>query len=105
MCIRDSGDIMGIDPELVIPNTGLSVYEECIAPWRGQKLSKYKDLLVNNYQKFNCPIHRPYFKLSENEKKLLWDGNEYFKGINFFFSKLEKKMYKIQNRVMLSRYR
>ena len=96
---------MGIDPELVIPNTGLSVYEECIAPWRGQKLSKYKDLLVNNSQKFNFPIHRPYFKLSENEKKLLWDGNEYFKGINFFFSKLEKKMYKIQNRVMLSRYR
>ena len=99
------GDIMGIDPELVIPNTGLSVYEECIAPWRGQKLSKYKDLLVNNSHKFNFPIHRPYFKLSENEKKLLWDGNEYFKGINFFFSKLEKKMYKIQNRVMLSRYR
>ena len=99
------GDIMGIDPELVIPNTGLSVYQECIAPWRGQKLSKYKDLLVNNSQKFNFPIHRPYFKLNENEKKLLWDGNEYFKGINFFFSKLEKKMYKIQNRVMLSRYR
>ncbi len=99
------GDIMGIDPELVIPNTGLSVYEECIAPWRGQKLSKYKDLLVNNSKKFNFPIHRPYFKLSENEKKLLWDGNEHFKGINFFFSKLEKKMYKIQNRVMLSRYR
>ena len=99
------GDIMGIDPELVIPNTGLSVYEECIAPWRGQKLSKYKDLLVNNSKKFNFPIHRPYFKLSENEKKLLWEGNEYFKGINFFFSKLEKKMYKIQNRVMLSRYR
>ena len=99
------GDIMGIDPELVIPNTGLSVYQECIAPWKGQKLSKYKDLLVNNSQKFNFPIHRPYFKLNENEKKLLWDGNEYFKGINFFFSKLEKKMYKIQNRVMLSRYR
>ena len=99
------GDIMGIDPELVIPNTGLSVYEECIAPWRGQKLSKYKDLLVNNSQKFNFPIHRPYFKLNESEKKLLWEGNEYFKGINFFFSKLEKKMYKIQNRVMLSRYR
>ena len=99
------GDIMGIDPELVIPNTGLSVYEECIAPWRGQKLSKYKDLLVNNSQKFNFPIHRPYFKLTEIEKKLLWEGNEHFKGINFFFSKLEKKMYKIQNRVMLSRYR
>ena len=99
------GDIMGIDPELVIPNTGLSVYENCIAPWRGQKLSKYKDLLVKNSQKFNFPIHRPYFKLSKNEKKLIWEGNEYFKGINYFFAKLEKKMYKIQNRVMLSRYR
>ena len=99
------GDIMGIDPELVIPNTGLSVYENCIAPWRGQKLSKYKDLLIKNSQKFNFPIHRPYFKLSKNEKKLIWEGNEYFKGINYFFAKLEKKMYKIQNRVMLSRYR
>ena len=99
------GDIMGIDPELVIPNTGLSVYENCIAPWRGQKLSKYKDLLVKNSQKFNFPIHRPYFKLSKNEKKLIWEGNEYFKGINYFFAKLEKKMYKIQNRVLLSRYR
>ena len=99
------GDIMGIDPELVIPDTGLSVYENCIAPWRGQKLSKYKDLLIKNSQKFNFPIHRPYFKLSKNEKKLIWEGNEYFKGINYFFAKLEKKMYKIQNRVMLSRYR
>ena len=79
------GDIMGIDPELVIPNTGLSVYEECIAPWRGQKLSKYKDLLVNNSQKFNFPIHRPYFKLTEIEKKLLWEGNEHIKGINLIF--------------------
>ena len=96
---------MGIDPELVIPNTGLSVYENCIAPWRGQKLSKYKDLLIKNSQKFNFPIHRPYFKLSKNEKKLIWEGNEYFKGINYFFAKLEKKMYKIQNRVLLSRYR
>ena len=99
------GDIMGIDPELVIPNTSLSVYENCIAPWRGQKLSKYKDLLIKNSQKFNFPIHRPYFKLSKNEKKLIWEGNEYFKGINYFFAKLEKKMYKIQNRVLLSRYR
>ena len=99
------GDIMGIDPELVIPNTGLSVYENCIAPRRAQKLSNYKDILIKNSQKFNFPIHRPYFKLSKNEKKLIWEGNEYFKGINYFFAKLEKKMYKIQNRVLLSRYR
>ena len=99
------GDIMGIDPELVIPNTSLSVYEDCIAPWRGQKLKKYKQLLVNNAHLFDFPIHRPFFELSKEQKDLLWTGNEHFKGINFFFKKLEQKMYKIQNRVMLSRYR
>ena len=99
------GDIMGIDPELVIPNTSLSVYEDCIAPWRGQKLKKYKQLLVNNAHLFDYPIHRPFFELSKEQKDLLWNGNEHFKGIDFFFKKLEQKMYKIQNRVMLSRYR
>ena len=99
------GDIMGIDPELVIPNTSLSVYEDCIAPWRGQKLKKYKQLLVNNAHVFDFPIHRPFFELSKEQKDLLWTGNEHFKGIDFFFKKLEQKMYKIQNRVMLSRYR
>ena len=99
------GDIMGIDPELVIPNTSLSVYEDCIAPWRGQKLKKYKQLLVNNAHLFDFPIHRPFFELSKEQKDLLWSGNEHFKGIDFFFKKLEQKMYKIQNRVMLSRYR
>ena len=99
------GDIMGIDPELVIPNTSLSVYEDCIAPWRGQKLKKYKQLLVNSAHVFDFPIHRPFFELSKEQKDLLWTGNEHFKGIDFFFKKLEQKMYKIQNRVMLSRYR
>ena len=99
------GDIMGIDPELVIPNTSLSVYDDCIAPWRGQKLKKYKQLLVNNAHLFDFPIHRPFFELSKGQKDLLWSGNEHFKGIDFFFKKLEQKMYKIQNRVMLSRYR
>ena len=99
------GDIIGIDPELVIPNTELSIYEDCIAPWRGEKLKKYKQLLVKNAHNFDFPIHRPYFKLSEAQKELVWEGNEHFKGINFFFKKLEEKMYKIQNRVMLSRYR
>ena len=99
------GDIMGIDPELVIPNTSLSVYEDCIAPWRGQKLKKYKQLLVNNAHVFDFPIHRPFFELSKEQKDLLWTGNEHFKGIDFFFKKLEQKMYKIQNIVMLSRYR
>ncbi len=99
------GDIMGIDPELVVPNTSLSIYEECIAPWRGQKLKKYNQLLTKNAHLFDFPIHRPYFMLSKEQKELLWTGNEHFKGIDFFFKKLEQKMYKIQNRVMLSRYR
>tara|TARA_B100000282_G_C31737495_1_gene494317 strand:- start:1575 stop:4364 length:2790 start_codon:yes stop_codon:yes gene_type:complete len=99
------GDIIGIDPDLVIPNTSLSVYDECVAPWRGQKLKKYKQLLLKNAHLFDFPIHRPYFELSKDQKELIWNGNEHFKGIHFFFKKLEEKMYKIQNRVMLSRYR
>ena len=99
------GDIMGIDPDLVIPNKGLSVYDDCIAPWRGQKLKKYKQLLIKNAHLFDFPIHRPYYKLSNQQQDLIWTGNDHFKGINYFFQKLEKKMYKIQNRVMLSRYR
>ena len=99
------GDIIGIDPELVVPNTGLSIYENAIAPWRGEKLKKYKNELIKNASNFKFPIHKPYYKLSNDQKKLVWEGNEYFKGINYFFNKLESKIYKIQNRVMLSRYR
>ena len=99
------GDIVGVDPELVIPNTGLSVYDNAIAPWRGEKLIKYKNQLVKNSINFNFPIHKPYFKLTSEQKDLLWSGNIHFKGINYFFKKLEDKIYKIQNRVMLSRYR
>ena len=99
------GDIVGIDPELVIPNTGLSVYDNAIAPWRGEKLKKYKNELVKSSINFNFPIHKPYFKLTSEQKDLLWTGNSHFKGINYFFKKLEDKIYKIQNRVMLSRYR
>ena len=99
------GDIIGIDPELVIPNTGLSIYENAIAPWRGQKLKKYNNDLINSSSLFNFPIHKPYFKLEKEQKKVLWEGNSHFKGINHFFNKLEAKSYKIQNRVMLSRYR
>ncbi|WP_203258656.1 excinuclease ABC subunit UvrA [Hyunsoonleella ulvae] len=99
------GDIIGIDEDLVIPNTGLSVYESAIFPWRGESMSWYKDQLVNNSHKFNFPIHKPYFELSEEQKQLVWTGNEYFEGLNSFFAELESKAYKIQNRVMLSRYR
>ncbi|GAA4808151.1 excinuclease ABC subunit UvrA [Litoribaculum gwangyangense] len=99
------GDIIGIDDDLVIPNTGLSVYENAIFPWRGESMSWYRDQLVNNSHKFDFPIHKPYFKLSDEEKQLIWDGNQYFEGLNSFFAELEAKAYKIQNRVMLSRYR
>ncbi|TNJ46492.1 excinuclease ABC subunit UvrA [Tamlana fucoidanivorans] len=99
------GDIIGIDEDLVIPNTGLSVYEGAIFPWRGESMSWYKDQLVNNSHKFDFPIHKPYFKLTDAQKQLIWSGNSYFEGLNSFFSELESKAYKIQNRVMLSRYR
>ena len=99
------GDIIGIDDDLVIPNTGLSIYENAIFPWRGESMSWYRDQLVNNSHKFNFPIHKPYFELSDEQKQLIWDGNKYFEGLNSFFAELESKAYKIQNRVMLSRYR
>ncbi len=99
------GDVIGIDEDLVVPNTGLSVYENAIFPWRGESMSWYRDQLVNNSHKFDFPIHKPYFELSEEQKQLIWDGNEYFEGLNDFFAELEAKAYKIQNRVMLSRYR
>ncbi|ULC58300.1 excinuclease ABC subunit UvrA [Flaviramulus sp. BrNp1-15] len=99
------GDIIGIDEDLVIPNTGLSIYENAIFPWRGESMSWYRDQLVNNSHKFDFPIHKPYFELTDAQKQLIWDGNQYFEGLNSFFAELESKAYKIQNRVMLSRYR
>lgn len=99
------GDVIGIDEDLVIPNTGLSVYENAIFPWRGESMSWYRDQLVNNSHKFDFPIHKPYFELTQEQKDLVWNGNQYFEGLNQFFAFLESKAYKIQNRVMLSRYR
>ena len=99
------GDIIGIDPDLVVPNTALSVYEEAIAPWRGTGFKKYYNDLVNNAYHFDFPIHKPYFELTTAQKELLWKGNGYFKGLNAFFKRIEAKNYKIQNRVLLSRYR
>ena len=99
------GSIMGIDQDLVIPNTGLSIYEDAIACWRGNTLSKYKEDIIFNAEKWGIPIHKPYFELSKKQKNFLWEGDEEFKGIKPFFAQLEKKNYKIQNRVLLSRYR
>ena len=99
------GDVIGIDEDLVIPNTALSVYENAVFPWRGESMGWYRDQLVNNAYKFDFPIHKPWFQLTDEQKQLVWDGNSHFEGINNFFLGLEEKSYKIQNRVMLSRYR
>ncbi|KRB56040.1 excinuclease ABC subunit UvrA [Flavobacterium sp. Root186] len=99
------GNIIGIDTDLVVPNTSLSVFQSAIYPWRGESMSWYKDELVKHAYKFDFPIHKPYFELSEDQKELIWKGNQYFQGLNDFFKELEEKNYKIQNRVMLSRYR
>lgn len=99
------GSVIGIDENLVIPNKGMSVYEGVIACWRGEKMKEWNDKLVMNAYKFNFPVHKPYFELTELDKKLLWTGNKYFKGLNDFFKFLEQQTYKIQYRVMLSRYR
>jgi len=99
------GSIVGIDEDLVIPNTGLSIYEDAIACWKGETLSKYRDDLVFNAEAWDIPIHKPYFELTKKQKDFLWNGNKEFKGIHKFFAQLEKKNYKIQNRVLLSRYR
>jgi excinuclease ABC subunit A len=99
------GRIIGIDENLVIPNKALSVYEDAIVCWKGDKLGKWKERLILNADKFNFPIHKPYFLLSPDQKDLLWNGNRYFKGLNTFFDYLEEKKYKIQYRVLLSRYR
>jgi len=99
------GDVIGIDEDLVIPNTALSIYEGAVFPWKGDSMGWYKDQLVNSAYKFDFPIHKPYFELSVEHKELLWSGNDHFQGIDSFFEELESKAYKIQNRVMLSRYR
>ncbi|GEQ86492.1 UvrABC system protein A [Patiriisocius marinistellae] len=99
------GDVIGIDTDLVIPNTALSIFENAIFPWRGESMSWYRDQLVNAAYKFDFPIHKPWFELTEAQKQLVWDGNKHFEGLHTFFKFLESKSYKIQNRVMLSRYR
>lgn len=99
------GHVIGIDEDLVIPNTALSVYDNAVFPWRGESMSYYRNELVNNAYKFDFPVHKPWFELTPEQKQLVWDGNSHFEGLNAFFERLESKAYKIQNRVMLSRYR
>lgn len=99
------GDVIGIDEDLVIPNTSLSIYENALFPWRGESMGRYRDELVNAAYKFDFPIHKPWYQLTQEQKELVWEGNSHFTGLDRFFEMLEEKSYKIQNRVMLSRYR
>ena len=99
------GSIIGIDPDLVIPNKSISVYDNAIACWNGETMSYYKNQLIKNAHKFDFPIHKPIAQLTKAQYNILWKGNEYFEGITAFFKMLEKESYKIQYRVMLARYR
>jgi len=99
------GKIIGIDPDLVIPDKSRSVYDGAIAPWRGEKMGLWLEKLVRNALKFDFPIHRSYSDLTKAQQEVLWTGNKYFRGLNDFFAELEEQTYKIQYRVMLSRYR
>lgn len=97
--------ILGIDPDLVIPDKRLSIYENAIAPWRGDKLGLWKEKLIKAARHFDFPIHKPIIDLTTAQYDLLWTGNEYFSGLNDFFKEVEQNLYKIQYRVLLSRYR
>jgi len=99
------GKVIGIDENLVVPNKSLSVYEGAIACWRGDVMGEWKNQLIHTAEQFDFPIHRPYYQLTDEQRKLLWTGNEYFHGLNDFFAFVEQNQYKIQYRVMLSRYR
>lgn len=99
------GSVIGIDEDLVIPNKNLSVYEGAIACWKGEKMNEWNEELIKYARKSEFPIHRPYKDLSEKQRQLLWEGNQYFHGLNEFFKYLETQTYKIQYRVMLSRFR
>lgn len=97
--------ILGIDSDLVIPDKTLSVFEGAVAPWKGDKLGKWKDRFIHTAQKYGFPVHKPVIKLSKEETDLLWNGNATVNGINDFFKEVEQNLYKIQYRVLLSRYR
>src|ERR1700761_9479584 len=99
------GKVIGIDEDLVIPDKSKTVYEGAIAPWRGEKMREWNDALVRQALKFDFPIHRQYNQLTPEQQQVLWTGNQYFRGLDEFFKEMETQTYKIQYRVMLSRYR
>lgn len=97
--------VLGIDPDLVIPDQRLSLYEDAVAPWKGEKLSAWKDAFIRAAKKFDFPVHKPIMDLSSAQLEALWKGNQYAEGINDFFKEVEQNLYKVQYRVLLSRYR
>jgi len=99
------GSVVGIDEHLVIPNTGLSIYEDAIVPFKSESFKSYKEALISVGYQFDIPIHKPWFQLTEKQQQLVWNGNKCFDGIHQLFQKLATKSYKIQNRVLLSKYR
>jgi len=99
------GNVIGIDEDLVVPNTSLSIYENAILPWKSDTFLNYKNNLINNAYTFDIPIHKPWFQLTDAQKQVIWEGNNSFQGLRSFFKHLEEQSYKIQYRVMLSRYR
>ena len=99
------GKVIGIDEDLVVPDKSLSVYDEALVCWRGEKMQEWKNKVIMSADKTGFPIHKPYYQLSEDQKQQLWNGTKYFRGLHDFFRHLEEKKYKIQYRVMLSRYR
>ncbi|MDR1583913.1 MAG: excinuclease ABC subunit UvrA [Prevotellaceae bacterium] len=101
---KGHGKVSGIDESLVVPNKSLSIYGDAITCWKGDTMKIYKEKLIYSAHKFNFPIHRPYFELSEQNRRLLWTGNKWFDGLNSFFEMLEANKYKVQYRSMLARY-
>ena len=100
------GVVTGIDPDLVVPDKSKSIYEQAIACWQGEKMKEWQDALVMNAAKFGFPIHTPFYALTQEQKHLIWTGNEYFRGLNDFFHELESKQYnRLQYKVLLARYK
>ncbi len=103
--VKVLGKVLGIDPDLVIPDKRLSVYEGAVAPWKGEKMGLWKENFVRAARNFDFPVHTPIADLTKEQYDILWKGNRYADGINAFFKEVEQNLYKVQYRVMLSRYR
>ena len=99
------GRVIGIDEHLVVPNRSLSVYDGAVVCWRGEKMGEWRDMVIRGAEKAGFPIFTPYYELTDEQRRMLWEGTRYFEGINAFFKMLQENQYKIQYRVMLARYR